>query len=380
MVKVVIAPDSFKGSVSSVEAAQSLASGLTSILPKIETISAPMADGGEGTVDAILAVSGGEKVYRTVKDPLGRDVEAGFGWVEAEKLAVVETAAASGLPLVKPEERNPALASTYGTGQLIRAALDQGAQTLILGIGGSATVDAGAGCFQALGVTFLDASGVGIEARGGTLGQIAAIDTSGLDPRLQTTTIIVASDVSNPLLGNEGAIAVFGPQKGVRPSDIHRFEAGLAHYAEQVAAAVGLTGMDEPGSGAAGGFGFSLRSFLNAEMKSGFALIAERSRLEEQVSSADFVLTGEGKMDAQSLFGKVPVGVAHMARRHGVPTAVFAGRIEGEISALEQEGFSVFMPIVDAPMTLQAAMQNGKCLLYRAAQRFACFLKMQRET
>ncbi|GGE13868.1 glycerate kinase [Marinithermofilum abyssi] len=366
---VVIAPDSFKGSMMSLEASEAMKRGIRNVFPqaKIETL--PMADGGEGTVDAILAMIGGEKIRVTVKDPLNRDIVACFGFCPERKLAVIETAAASGLPLLQPEERNPCRTSTYGTGELLKAALDRGAEQVILGLGGSATVDAGTGFFAALGTSFRDHEGNEWIPSGGDLGKVVEIDLAGLDERLKNVSITVASDVTNPLLGPEGAVRVFGPQKGIQEKDLDAFEEEMARYAEQVVRITGKDYRNTPGSGAAGGFGFSLLSLLDVTMKSGFALIAELGDMESRIRSADLVLTGEGRMDRQSLYGKVPVGIARIAKRAGVPVIAFCGSVEAELVEAEEVGIALIQPIVDEPMSLEEAMERGPELLEAAVKR-----------
>jgi glycerate 2-kinase len=386
VMKVVIAPDSFKGSVSSTEAATIIEHTIKRIDGKIETVAIPMADGGEGTVEAFLKILDGEKIEERVEDPLGREITAFYGWFEKEKTAVIETAAASGLPLLKEEELNPYLASTYGTGQLIKKALDKGAKKIIIGLGGSATVDAGTGCLQALGMKFFDKVGSELRACGGNLQNISSIDCSQLDGRLENTEIIVASDVNNPLLGPNGAVYVFGPQKGMKEEELAVFEKAMSHYADVVKQTAQKDERDSPGSGAAGGFGFSLKSFLSIQMISGFELIARFSRLEEHIKKADLAITGEGKFDSQSLHGKVPIGIARMAKKYYTPVVVFAGKIEGNLGSLESEGISLLYPIIDDVMTLQEAMKNGGELIKRSTYRLfktlqlASFLERRRMT
>lgn len=366
---VVIAPDSFKGSMSSREAAERIQAGLAQVFPDWEMTVVPMADGGEGTVEAILTWTGGRKQTASVKDPLGRSIEAVWGYCENRGLAVIETAAASGLALL--EEPDPARASTYGTGQLCKEALDHGAKEVVIGLGGSATVDAGIGFFAALGVRFYDQQRELLEPVGGNLGKIAHIDRSGLDPRLQKVKITIASDVTYPLLGTEGAIQVFGPQKGIPPEELDRFEEGMHRFAECL---VRVTGRDHrwtPGSGAAGGFGFSLLSLLHVEWKSGLEWIAAWGDLEEKIRQADLVITGEGRMDRQSLYGKVPVGIARIAARHQVPVVAFAGQIQGDWSEAEETGISVLLPITEGPILLEDAIRQGPDLLERGAVRLA---------
>lgn len=374
--KIVVAPDSFKGSVLSADASKMIHAGLLAVDPTVEVLNVPMADGGEGTVDAILEAVGGEKIIKKVEDPLGQSIEATFGWIKSSKTAIVETAAASGLPLLNKQELNPYLASTFGTGQLIVEALDQGAETIILGLGGSATVDAGTGCFQALGVRFKNALGNELKMCGESLNKVEQIDFSTLDTRLQNVRFIIASDVANPLLGDEGAVTIFGPQKGIKKEEIPVFEEAMSHFAKAVVKATGVDLINSTGSGAAGGFGFSLQSFLQVEMKSGFTLINEIGQLEEKISSADLVITGEGKMDTQSLYGKVPIGVARIAKKYGVPVIAFTGQVEGDLAVFKQEGLLLVLPIVDEPMQLEEAMDRGDELLYKASERLMKALKM----
>ncbi|MGP4082970.1 glycerate kinase [Pseudalkalibacillus sp. R45] len=374
--KIVVAPDSFKGYMTSIEASEAIRKGLLEVDQKLDIVTVPMADGGEGTVEALTAILDGEIKTEEVMDPIGRKVQAAFGWVETTKTAVIETAGASGLPLLKDRELDPYRASTYGTGQLVSRALDLGAENVILGLGGSATVDAGTGFFEALGIRYLDEKGKEIQAAGGILGKIKSIHTSGLDSRLADVTFTIASDVTNPLLGREGAVSVFGPQKGVTEDEMPFFESGMEHYAETVATHTGNDHRLAEGSGAAGGFGFSLLSYLNPKFESGFTLISDFSRLESHIKHADFVITGEGKVDAQSLYGKVPVGIARIANTYKVPTIAFAGKIEGDLQAAAGQGLSSVLPIVDEPMILLDAMDKGQELLQKAAVRFMTIVQV----
>jgi glycerate kinase len=374
--KVVIAPDSFKGSLTSVQAANAIASAVKKVFPQSECLSIPLADGGEGTIDAVLAVLGGKKIYKQVHDPLGRLIDAPFGWIEDQRIAVVETAVASGLPLLTREELNPLLASTFGTGELVKYALDFEPEHLIIGIGGSATVDAGIGFFQALGIQFYDKQGQITDGNGEALQYIEEIDTSGLDSRLQKMRITVMSDVTNPLLGETGAIAVFGKQKGVKVEEFSQYDRWMANFADAVQKCLGEDEREMSGSGAAGGLGFALRSFLDVDMKGGFSLIAEFSDLEKKIKGASLVLTGEGRIDASSLFGKVPVGIGNMAKRYGVPCAAFAGGIEGDLFILEEEGILLTSPIVDGPMRLEEAIKNAEDLLEKSTFRLMKAMKV----
>lgn len=374
--KIIIAPDSFKGSMTSMQAALAIKRGINEINPLAETILLPMADGGEGTVDAILWGSGGEKISCRVQDPLGREIEAAYGWIEKDKTAIIETAAASGLPLLKPGELDPKNASSFGTGQLIKDALEQGAETVILGLGGSATIDAGTGLFQALGVRFVDDEDRELVNIGGLLERIAAMDLSKLDDRLVAVRFIVASDVTNPLLGTEGAIAVFGPQKGVEQHQLSRFENGMRHFSTIAARAAGNDKREEPGSGAAGGIGFLLKTLLDVEFQNGLELIVGKVLLEEQLVGADLVLTGEGRIDGQSLFGKVPVGIGRLAMQYNVPVIAFAGSIGLGVENLGTEGVIEVMPITGGPIGLEEALADGENLLYKASKRLMNFMEI----
>ncbi|RAZ78961.1 glycerate kinase [Planococcus halotolerans] len=369
MMKIVISPDSFKGSMTSMQASSAINRAVHEIIPEAETALYPMADGGEGTVEAVLRGRDGDKISCRVQDPLGRDIDAVYGWIDREKTAIIETAAASGLPLLKPGELDPETASSYGTGQLIKDAIGRGAKTILLGLGGSATVDAGTGLFQALGLKFFDHDKKEIAHIGGRLDRILSIDTSGLIPALSSIKFIVASDVTNPLLGKEGAIAVFGPQKGVKRHQLESFEEGMRQFSVIAAQTAGRDMSAEAGSGAAGGIGFLLKTFLEVEFRNGLDLIVEMLQLEKQLAGADLILTGEGRIDGQSLFGKVPVGIGRLAGKRVIPVIAFAGSIGPGVETLEQEGIQAVMPIVDGPMSLEEALQNGEALLYESAKR-----------
>ena len=369
--RIVIAPDSFKGSLNSAPAAAAIAAGIREVDGSVDPVLIPMADGGEGTVEAISTLLGGEIITTTVHDPLDRPVEAGYGWVAERGLAILEMAAASGLPLLVDDERDPLGASTYGTGELLRDALERGAREVILGLGGSATNDGGMGFLVALGVRFLDHEDEELRGCGLNLAAVRRIDASGLDQRLREITLTVASDVDNPLLGEHGATHVFGPQKGVEGNLMDELENGMDNYARVMVETAGRDCRETPGAGAAGGFGFGLLSLLpQVTLRSGFSLIAELGELERTIRGARLVITGEGKLDSQSLRGKVPVGIARIGREAGVPVAAFAGRIDGELDDFRAEGIHALVPIVDAPMSLETAMEEAEALLTRAAARF----------
>ena len=371
--RCVVAPDSFKGSATAVEVARAIDAGLRSVDDTLETDLVPLADGGEGTVDALIGILGGERVEIIARDPLDRPVACAYGWVADRRLAVIEVAAASGLPLLG-DALNPAEATTHGTGQLIGDALDRGAAALILGLGGSATVDAGTGLLTALGARFRDARGVELRGAAGTLGQVAAIDLAGLDHRLRGLRLTLATDVDSPLLGPQGAVHMFGPQKGISEDRLAAFEAAMARFADVVVGATGTDHRDSPGSGAAGGIAFLLRSVLDVEVQDGFRLVSDLADLRGRIAAADLVITGEGRLDAQSLVGKVPVGVARLARAAGVPAIALAGQIAGDPATFREAGLAAVVPIVDRPMTLPDAMADAPALIEAAAARLMATL------
>lgn len=366
--RVLIAPDSFKGSMSSLEAGDRMAAGLRAALSSVAVEQVLLADGGEGTVDALIRACGGKKVFRRVTGPLGEPVEAAYGLL-ADGRVVLEVAAASGLPLIPKGDRDPWQATSRGTGELLRDALKHNPPEIVIGLGGSATVDGGIGLLKALGVRVLDRKGRDVPPGGQALGMVERIDTAGIDPRIFHTRIVVACDVDNPLTGPEGAVPVFAPQKGAGPEMLPRLAAGMEHYARQLDAA-GKPVSRLPGGGAAGGMGAALVAFCGAKLVPGFPLIAQMIGLEEKVAASDLVLTGEGRMDGQSLHGKAPVGLARMAKRHGVPVVAFTGAVGEDAERLQAEGFAAVLPIVDGPIPSEEAMKRGGELLERSVIRF----------
>lgn len=375
-VKIVVAPDSFKGSFDSLKATQIISQAIKDFDHKIEVVEIPMADGGEGTVCALLQTIGGEEITCTVEDPLGRLIEASYGWLKFKKAAIIETASASGLPLLTLEELNPLQTSSFGTGQLIKDALDRGAENIILGLGGSATVDAGVGLFQALGLIVLDKTGCEIDRVGGRLHEIHSIDIANVDSRLYNVKLTIASDVTSPLLGEKGAVYMFGPQKGITTEQLPYFEKGMEHFSYVMNNVSVQDYRLYPGSGAAGGIGFSLLSLLDVQFESGLNLIVEMTNFREHVKTADLVVTGEGKIDGQSLMGKVPVGLGRIAKEYDVPVIVIAGSIGENSSLLEQEGIKAILSIVDGPMSLKEAITNGETLLYETTKRMMKLLQI----
>ena len=375
--KIVIAPDSFKESLSAPEVAAAIARGWRQVFPEAELLLRPMADGGEGTVDAVLAATGGERRECRVCGPLGEPVLAHWGWL-GEGTAVLEMASASGLHHVPRDRRDATVTTSLGTGELIRAALDAGATRIILGLGGSATNDGGAGLLQALGVRFLDAREVELPPGGAALARLARIDVGGLDPRLLQARLEIAADVDNPLCGPRGASRVFGPQKGADPQQVEQLDAALEHYARVVAATLGEDHSHHPGVGAAGGLGIAARAFLHAGFRPGIELVAELSGLADAVEGADLVITGEGRLDSQSLHGKTPVGVARIARAAGVPVVALAGSLGEDYQALYAAGIDAAFALSPGPQSLEQAMTGAAAELQARACDLARLWRLAR--
>ena len=374
---ILIAPDSFKDCLSAVEVAAALARGIKKIIPDASLMLVPMADGGEGTVESIIDVTRGKRIELQVKDSLMRDVPSFYGITGDGKTAVIEMAAASGIELLNSDERDPWITSTYGTGQLIRDALDRGVKKIMLGIGGSATNDCGAGMAEALGVTFSGKFGPMSVQGGGALGEVEGIHMEGLDPRLVDMEILVACDVSNPLTGPQGASAVYGPQKGADTEMVEKLDRNLTHFAKLIRNQLGKEVSMVAGAGAAGGLGAGLMAFLDASLVKGFDLLADVVGLEEKIRGADLVITGEGKMDKQTRFGKTPFGVAQMARKKGLPVIGVAGTLDEDASVLYELGFDLLMPIQEKPGDLEFSLRNAEPLLERTGERIARLLKME---
>ena len=372
--KIVIAPDSFKDSLSAEKVADAIAAGLADVMPHAQLVKCPMADGGEGTVEAIVAAGNGQLRRNHVQGPLGAPVEAHWGWLPDSHTAIIEMAEASGLQLLKPEQRNACITSTFGTGELIKAALDAGARRVILAIGGSATNDAGAGALQALGLGLFDAQGNSLPRGGLALAHVARIELSGLDPRLAEVRFEIAADVNNPLCGEHGASAIFGPQKGASAEQVQLLDQALGHFADHCANVLPKDVRHEPGSGAAGGLGFAAKAFLGAQFRAGVEVVAELVGLAEAVKGADLVITGEGRFDAQTLRGKTPFGVASIARAEGVPVVVLAGTLGEGYQALYEHGINAAFAIASGPMTLQDACARAAPLLTDRARDIARLL------
>ncbi len=369
--KIIIAPDSFKDSLSAERVAQAIADGLVQVWPDAQLVQCPMADGGEGTVAAVLAACNGQLRSQTVRGPLGAAVQAHWGWLADSHTAIIEMAEASGLQLVAPGQRDACSSSTYGTGELIRAALDLGARRIILAIGGSATNDGGAGAMQALGVQLFDAQDQPLAPGGLALAGLARISLENLDSRLAQVRFEIAADVNNPLCGAHGASAIFGPQKGATPEQVHQLDAALGHFADHCARVLPGDVRDEPGSGAAGGLGFAAKAFLSAQFRAGVEVVAELVGLDAAVRGADLVITGEGRFDAQTLRGKTPFGVARIARHHQVPVIVIAGTLGEGYEQMYAHGVDAAFALPSAPMSLEQACSEAPRLLRERAADIA---------
>ncbi|PHX38967.1 glycerate kinase [Pseudomonas sp. NZIPFR-PS5] len=369
--KIVIAPDSFKDSLSAQSVAQAIARGLRDVWPDAELVECPMADGGEGTIEAVLAACDGEWMSNQVSGPLAEPVLAQWGWLAETRTAIIEMAMASGLQLLSLDQRDATITSTFGTGELIKAALDAGAERIILAIGGSATNDAGTGMLSALGVRLLDHDDQALPAGGLALAQLARIDLTRLDPRLNSVQFEVAADVNNPLCGAQGASHIFGPQKGASPEQVLALDAALGHFAEHSAQALGRDESEYPGSGAAGGMGFAAKAYLNASFRPGVEVVADLTGLAEALEGADLVITGEGRFDAQTLRGKTPFGVARIAQRNNVPVIVLAGTLGEGYADLYAHGISAAFAVTSGPMTLEFACANAATLLHDRARDIA---------
>ena len=372
--KIVIAPDSFKECLSSTAVADAIERGVLRVFPDAQIVKVPMADGGEGTVDAVAAATGAAVHRCRVTGPLGDRVEAHYAVQSG--IAVIEMAAASGLHLVPLDKRNPLKTTTYGTGELIKAALDECVTKIVVGVGGSATVEGGTGMAQALGLRFTDDAGKPVDGCGGNLARIARIDMSGLDTRVRNCAFEVACDVTNPLCGEHGAAHVYGPQKGATPEMVEQLASGLAHLARIIKSDLGVDVAEMPGAGAAGGIAAGLVAFLGAQLRSGVELLIETVHLEEKLHHADLVITGEGKIDQQTLSGKLPLGVARLASQRGVPTLATTGAFEGDLQAFLDQGFAAIAITSPGPASIESSLQNAPRWIADATQRALLLLKL----
>ena len=369
--RIVIAPDSFKESASAVEVCEAIETGLRRVWADAEIDAVPMADGGEGTVDALVTATQGRYLEADVRDPLGEVITARDGILGDGRTAVIEMAAASGLALVPVDQRAPGFMTTFGTGQLMCSAMEQGVARLIVGLGGSATNDAGAGMAQALGYSLLDADNDELPFGGLALSRLEWIEDLKKHPGLAHVDVVGVYDVDNPLCGPEGASRVYGPQKGASPKTAELLDAALRHFGEYIREEFGLNVLDAPGAGAAGGLGAGLMVFANAALRPGVEVVAEACRLEERIGKSDLVITGEGKIDSQTLHGKAPAGVVRAAKRKRVPVVAFAGVLGEGAEALREEGVEALLPICKEGMPREEAMRRTKELLADEAERFA---------
>ena len=360
--KVVVAIDSLKGSLSSLEAGQAIKEGVQVVYPEADVVVRPLADGGEGTVEALAIGMGGELVHVSVTGPLGEPVTAEYGILKADetrpKTAIIEMSAAAGITLVPDDKRNPMHTTTYGVGELIKDAIDNGCRHFIVGIGGSATNDGGIGMLQALGYEFLDKDGAPVGYGGSGLQSIARIKTDHVLSELKDCTFRVACDVTNPLCGPMGSSAIYGPQKGATPEMVAELDEALLHYAELSKETFDHADRLYPGTGAAGGMGFAFLTYTNAVLESGIKIVLEETGLEEVMKDADFVITGEGRLDSQTAQGKAPIGVAHLAKKHGKKVLAFAGCLTPDAGVCNENGIDAFFPILRRVITVQEAMEK----------------------
>lgn len=367
--QIVVAPDSFKECLSATQVAEAISEGIRHVAPEANIISIPVADGGEGTVNALVKATGGKIISAPTVDALNRPVSSFYGVLGDGLTVIVEMAAASGIELLTPRERNPLITSTYGTGLLIKTALDAGYTRIVVAIGGSATNDGGAGMAQALGVGLFDSKSNPITLGGGSLSKLHSIDISTIHPLLSEAEITVACDVRNPLLGPLGATYVFGPQKGATPEMLQTLEKGMQHYAFMLQKQLNVEISTLPGAGAAGGLGAGLMAFCHARMIPGFELVSQLTHLEEHIAHSSFVFTAEGKIDAQTAFGKTISGVARFGQKHKVPVIALAGSLCDDLTPLYQQGITALFSIADRPMSLdESKARAGELLANTSAQ------------
>ncbi|MEC6908453.1 glycerate kinase [Photobacterium piscicola] len=376
--KIIIAPDSYKESLTAMEVATAIEAGFRQVMPMAEYIKLPMADGGEGTVQSLVDASNGTIIEHAVTGPLGGQVNAFFGLMGNGKTAVIEMAAASGLHLVSPEQRNPMLTTSFGTGELILAALDQGVDHIIVGIGGSATNDGGIGMAQALGVQLLDSNGQALKFGGQALAQLATIDITTVDPRLANIKLEVACDVDNPLCGEKGASQVFGPQKGATPAMVAALDQHLAHYAAIIKQDLGVDIKNTAGAGAAGGMGAALLGLFNAQLRSGIEIVIDAVNLGDIVQDADLVITGEGRIDSQTIHGKTPIGVARTAKQYHKPVIGIAGCLSQDCGVVYDHGIDAVFSVVPAAMSLEQAFSNAAINVELTARNVAAMYCLHR--
>ncbi|WP_270181089.1 glycerate kinase [Alkalihalobacillus sp. CinArs1] len=378
---IVIAPDSFKESLTAKEVCDAVQKGFLKVYPEASFTHLPVGDGGEGTVQSVVDATEGKIVTQEVTGPLGKKIEAFYGITGDGKTAIIEMAAASGLHLVPRGERNPLVTTTFGTGELILGALNHGVERIVLGLGGSATNDGGAGMAQALGVRLLDSKGEELPFGGEALAKLHSIDATRLDSRLKEVSIEAACDVTNPLTGESGASAVFGPQKGATPEMVSELDACLAHYAKVIQRDLGKSVGDKSGAGAAGGLGAGILAFLDGELRSGIDLVLDVIGFENRINGADLLITGEGRIDSQTIHGKAPVGVAKRAKalQPNLPVIAIAGSIGEGYEAVFDHGIDAAFSVVNGVVTLDEALRNGALNVERTAENVARVLKVNRK-
>ncbi len=374
--KFVLAPDSFKESMTAKEAAEAMERGIKKAIPDAECIKVPMADGGEGTVQSLVDATDGEIIEVEVTGPDCNKVKAVYGILGDGKTAVIEMASASGIHLVKKEKRNPLYTTTYGTGELIKSALNKGVTNILIGIGGSATNDGGAGMLEALGAKFYDKYGDELAFGGGSLEKLEKIDLSNFDERVKDVNIEVACDVNNPLTGENGASYIFGPQKGATEEMVKHLDNSLKNYAKVIREQLGRDVENVPGAGAAGGLGAGLMAFLGADLRKGVELVIKYTKLEEKIQGADYVFTGEGSVDSQTVFGKTPFGVSTVAKKYNIPTIAFAGRIGDGVEALYNHGINSIVGILQGVTNLDEALKSGKENIQKTSENIARILNI----
>ncbi|MFA6221329.1 MAG: glycerate kinase [Desulfomonilaceae bacterium] len=373
--RIVIAPDSFKGSLSALQVANAIETGLLKVFQSASIVKIPIADGGEGTVDAMVAATNGIVRQCYVQGPLGDKIKSFWGILGDGQTAIIEMAAASGLTLLPDDKRNPRISSSYGTGQLIIKAMDYGCRKIIVGLGGSATNDGGSGMATALGVRFLDSSGNELASGGAALSDLKHIDLSGIDNRIKDTSILVACDVDNPLFGPNGASEVYGPQKGASPEDVIELDNALRVFAEVARTFTGKDVAEKPGAGAAGGMAAGLMYFTNAVLRPGIEIVIEATGMEESVKNAELVITGEGKTDAQTSFGKAPIGVGELAQKYNKVAVCLSGSLGDGAEAILEHGIHALLSITQGPISLTECMLQAESLAEKAAFRLALALK-----
>ena len=377
--KIMIAPDSFKGSLSAMEAAQAMAEAIQELDSQVEMVLLPAADGGEGTMSTMVEATGGKLVAQQVEDPLGRKIYASYGVLGDGKTCVIEIAEASGLTLLEEHERDPLTASSFGTGELIRHALDAGFRSFIIGLGGSATNDGGAGMLEALGMKFLDRAG-GILARGGgALGELAELDVTSFDPRISESTFLIACDVENVLVGENGASAVFGPQKGASSEAVRQLDANLRNFAEIAERMTGMSLHYKKGAGAAGGAGGAMQAFFSGEMRRGVDIVLEGISFQAHLETVDLIVTGEGKTDSQTLSGKTPLGIAEAGKKAGKPVILISGMVDSKSLSLLEPYFTEIHSVVDGTTTAEQSIADPyKRLKMKTQKVVGVYLKKQK--